>query len=43
VEILYNDYNYAGAFAVASLLSLVAVITLAFKKVLEWRTGRERL
>jgi sulfate transport system permease protein len=42
VEILYNDYNYAGAFAVASLLSLVAVITLALKKVLEWRTGQER-
>ena len=42
VEILYNDYNYAGAFAVASLLSLVAVITLALKKFLEWRTGQER-
>jgi sulfate transport system permease protein len=42
VEILYNDYNYAGAFAVASLLSLVAVVTLALKKVLEWRTGQER-
>jgi sulfate transport system permease protein len=42
VEILYNDYNYAGAFAVASLLSVVAVITLALKKFLEWKTGRER-
>ena len=42
VEILYNDYNYAGAFAVASLLSLVAVITLGLKKFLEWRTGQER-
>jgi sulfate transport system permease protein len=41
VEILYNDYNYAGAFAVASLLSVVAVITLALKKFLEWKTGRE--
>jgi sulfate transport system permease protein len=38
VEILYNDYNYAGAFAVASLLSVVAVITLALKKFLEWKT-----
>ncbi|MGD1072885.1 MAG: sulfate ABC transporter permease subunit CysW, partial [Bryobacteraceae bacterium] len=34
VEILYNDYNYAGAFAVASLLSAVAVVTLALKKFL---------
>jgi len=34
VEILYNDYNYAGAFAVASLLSVIAVITLALKKFL---------
>jgi sulfate transport system permease protein len=42
VEILYNDYNYAGAFAVASLLSVVAVITLALKKFLEWKTGQEK-
>ena len=41
VEILYNDYNYSGAFAVASLLSVFAVITLAFKKFLEWKTGRK--
>jgi sulfate transport system permease protein len=41
VEILYNEYNYAGAFAVASLLSVVAVITLVLKKFLEWKTGRE--
>lgn len=40
VEILYNEYNYAGAFAVASLLSVVAVVTLALKKVLEWKTAR---
>src|SRR5579862_307645 len=38
VEILYNDYNYAGAFAVASLLSVIAVIALALKKFLEWKT-----
>jgi sulfate transport system permease protein len=38
VEILYNEYNYAGAFAVASLLSVLAVITLALKKFLEWKT-----
>lgn len=42
VEILYNEYNYSGAFAVASLLSVVAVITLALKKFLEWKAGQER-
>jgi len=39
VEILYNEYNYSGAFAVASVLSVVAVISLILKKVLEWKTG----
>jgi sulfate transport system permease protein len=43
VEILYNEYNYAGAFAVASLLSVLAVITLALKKLLEWKTSLERI
>jgi sulfate transport system permease protein len=43
VEILYNEYNYSGAFAVASLLSVVAVITLVLKKYLEWKSGRERI
>jgi sulfate transport system permease protein len=37
VEILYNEYNFAAAFAVASLLSLVAVVTIAVKKVVEWK------
>jgi sulfate/thiosulfate transport system permease protein len=37
VEILYNDYNYAAAFAVASLLALLALLTLAGKSLLEWR------
>jgi sulfate transport system permease protein len=41
VEILYNDYKYAGAFAVASLLSVVAVITLILKQLLERRTSEE--
>jgi sulfate transport system permease protein len=41
VEILYNDYSYSAAFAVASLLTLVAVIALAMKKIVEWRTSRE--
>jgi sulfate transport system permease protein len=37
VEILYNEYNYTAAFAVASLLALLALLTLAGKSVLEWR------
>ncbi len=37
VEILYNEYNYAAAFAVASLLAMLALLTLAGKSILEWR------
>jgi len=37
VEILYNDYDYTAAFAVASLLALLALLTLAGKSFLEWR------
>src|SRR5580692_7601147 len=37
VEILYNEYSYAAAFAVASLLALLALLTLAGKGFLEWR------
>ena len=37
VEILYNEYNFVGAFAVASLLALLALVTLVAKTVLEWR------
>jgi sulfate transport system permease protein len=39
VEILYNEYNFAAAFSVASLLSLVAVVTLAVKKIIEDQAG----
>ena len=39
VEILYNEYNFVGAFAVASLLTLLAVATLIIKSLVEWRTG----
>jgi sulfate transport system permease protein len=43
VEILYNEYNFVGAFAVASLLTLLALVTLALKSYIEWRTaGRGR-
>ena len=37
VEILYNEYNFSAAFAVASLLTLLAVVTLVAKAALEWR------
>ena len=37
VEILYNEYDFVGAFAVASLLALLALVTLVAKSVLEWR------
>ncbi len=37
VEILYNEYNYTAAFAVASLLALLALLTLAGKSFVEWR------
>ena len=37
VEALYNDYDFVGAFAVASLLTLLALVTLALKSALEWR------
>ena len=39
VEILYNEYDFVGAFAVASLLALLALVTLVAKTVLEWRFG----
>jgi sulfate/thiosulfate transport system permease protein len=41
VEILYNEYNFVGAFAIASLLAGLALCTLAIKTVLEWRYGAE--
>ena len=37
VEILYNEYNFTAAFAVASLLALLALVTLALKSFIEWR------
>ncbi len=41
VEILYNEYNFVAAFAVASLLALLALVTLALKSFIEWRLSRE--
>ncbi|NJM92226.1 MAG: sulfate ABC transporter permease subunit CysW [Rhodospirillaceae bacterium] len=39
VEILYNEYDFVGAFAVASLLAGLAIVTLVAKSALEWRYG----
>ena len=39
VEALFNDYDWIGAFAIAGLLSLLALVTLAVKAALEWRIG----
>ena len=41
IEILYNDYQWVAAFAVASLLALLALLTLVVKTALEWRYGHE--
>lgn len=42
VEILYNEYNFTAAFAVASLLALLALVTLAIKSFIEWRLHESR-
>ena len=42
VEILYNEYNFVAAFAVASLLALLAVATLVAKSATEWLAVRDR-
>jgi len=41
VEVLYNEYQYVGAFAVASILALLAILTLVFKSLLEWHFADE--
>jgi sulfate transport system permease protein len=40
VEALFNDYDWVGAFTIAALLSLLAVLTLGAKAALEWRIGK---
>ncbi|WP_028536750.1 sulfate ABC transporter permease subunit CysW [Paludibacterium yongneupense] len=42
VEILYNEYNFVGAFACASILALLALLTLVIKSLIEWRQAREQ-
>lgn len=41
VEILYNEYNFTAAFAVASLLALLALVTLAVKSLAEWKVRQQ--
>ncbi|MBX7255570.1 MAG: sulfate ABC transporter permease subunit CysW [Candidatus Hydrogenedentes bacterium] len=41
VEILYNEYNFVAAFACASLLAFLAIITLILKSLVEWKTARK--
>jgi sulfate/thiosulfate transport system permease protein len=41
VELLYNNYDYVGAFSVAALLALLALLTLTLKSFLEWRYADE--
>jgi sulfate/thiosulfate transport system permease protein len=42
VEILYNEYNFVAAFAVASLLALLAIATLILKSLIEWQHAKAR-
>lgn len=41
IEILYNEYQFAAAFAVSSLLAMLALLTLVLKSSLEWRAARD--
>jgi sulfate transport system permease protein len=41
VELLYNNYDYVGAFAVAALLAMLGLLTLTLKSLLEWRYADE--
>ncbi len=40
VEIVYNEYNFTAAFATASLLALLALVTLGLKSLVEWRSAK---
>ncbi len=42
IEILYNEYNFTAAFAVASILVILAIVVLVLRNIVEWRTKRER-
>lgn len=40
IEVLYNEYQFSAAFAVASLMSIIAILTLVAKNIIEWKTKR---
>lgn len=42
IEILYNEYNFTAAFAVASILVVLAIVVLVLRNIVEWRTKREK-
>jgi sulfate transport system permease protein len=42
IEILYNEYNFVGAFAMASVLTLLALLTLIIKSLVEWKTKKDQ-
>ena len=42
MEVLYNEYNMAAAFACASILSVLGLVTLLLKTLIEWRAGLRR-
>jgi sulfate transport system permease protein len=41
IEILYNEYQFSAAFAVASLMSILAILTLVLKNFIEWKTSQQ--
>ena len=41
VQVLYNEYNFTSAFAVSSLLAMLALLTLILKSILEWKCNKE--
>jgi sulfate transport system permease protein len=41
VEILYNEYSFAAAFALATILALLAIATLVLKSIVEWKSARD--
>ena len=43
VEILYNEYQFSASFAVASLMSIMAIITLIIKSIIEWKTEKQEV
>ena len=42
IEILYNEYNSVAAFAIASLLAMLAIVTLVLKTLAEWKFRKSK-